>query len=153
VTRFAIFGTQLTQAEIDALRALAAEAGCPGDKIAVVTSICDPDPNVDDEVILLLGTPSTCADPNLETDLARAANGARRVIWIWPESAGAAELPPSAAKYSYSTVSWNAEKLRAVVADDDVMCFETATGEPIPKVPTERNLCAEDEEKKKAKAK
>jgi hypothetical protein len=149
MTRFTIFGKLLTPAEISALKALLDQAGCPADEIAVVNAIDDPDPDVEDDVIVLLGTDATCADADLETNLARAANGARRAIWIWPTDAIAAELPAPAAKYSYSAVPWSAEKLRAVAADDDVTCFETPAGRPLPKVPTERNLCVEREAKAK----
>jgi hypothetical protein len=45
----------------------------------------DFDPDSEDEVILLLGTPSICADPDLETDFTQALKGRRRVIWIWPK--------------------------------------------------------------------
>jgi hypothetical protein len=45
-------------------------------------------------------------------------------------------------------VSWNAKKLRAVAADDDETCFETPAGEPLPKTPTERNICVEDKQEK-----
>jgi len=149
MTRFTIFGKLLTPAEIEALKALVDQLGCPADEIAVVNAVGDPDPDIDDDVILVLGTDATCADADLETNLKRAANGARRAIWIWPTDAGAAELPPPAAKYSYSAIPWSAEKLRAVAADDDVTCFETPGGKPLPKVSTERNLCVEE----KAKAK
>jgi hypothetical protein len=111
----------------------------------------DPDSNVDDEVILVLGTAPICADAETEANLAKAANGARRAIWIWPQDSAAAELPPGAAKYSYSVIPWDSEKLRAVSADDDVTCFETPSGEPLPKVPTERNLCVEEKVKVKGK--
>ncbi len=36
------------------------------------------------------------------------------------------------AKFSYSTVSWNADHLKVGLADDDATIFETATGEPLP---------------------
>lgn len=147
MTRFTLFGKQLTEAEIGALKALLAQVGCPADEIAVVDAVGDPDPDVEDEVILVLGTAATCADADIETNLAKAANGARRAIWIWPQDAAAAGLPAAAAKYSYSVIPWSAEKLGAVSADDDVTCFETPNGEPLPKVPTERNLCVEEKAK------
>jgi hypothetical protein len=141
--RFTIFGKLLTPAEIEAVKALLDQAVCPADEIAVVNVVDDPDPDIDDDVIVLLGTDATCADADLETNLARAANGARRAIWIWPTDAKAVELPAGAAKYSYSVIPWSPEKLRAVAADDDVSCFETPAGAPIPKVPTERNCVKE----------
>ena len=147
MTQFTLFGKQLTDAEIDALKALVAEAGCPADEIAVVDAVSDPDPDVEDQVILVLGTAATCADADMETNLAKAANGGRRAIWIWPRDAEAAPLPAAAAKYSYSVIPWSAEKLGAVSADDDVTCFETPSGKPLPKVPTERNVCVEEKAK------
>lgn len=144
--RFTIFGKLLTRAEIEAVKTLLDQAGCFADEIAVVNVVDDPDPDVDDEVILVLGTDATCADADMETNLAKAAaNGARRAIWIWPKDAKAVELPAGAAKYSYSVIPWSPEKLRAVAADDDVLCFETPAGAPIPKVPTERNCVKEME--------
>lgn len=142
--RFKIFGSQLTNAEIEAIRALVIEADCTANNIDIISSIEDPSPDVDDEVILVLGTHGTCTDPDLEENLANVPNGGRRAIWIWPKDMVAAELPAAAAKYSYSVIPWNAEKLRVVVSDDDVLVFETPTGEPLPKVPTERNLCVEE---------
>jgi hypothetical protein len=147
VTRVKIFGRKLTEAEVHAVKALADEAGCLADQIEVMASIGEPDPDGEDEVILMLATPDTCADADLEKDLARALNGGRRVIWIWPKEGEKAELPAAAAKYSYSAISWNAEKLRIVAAADDVMCFESPIGEPLPKVPTERNLCVDEKAK------
>jgi len=144
MTRFTILGKCLTPVEIEALKALVGQMGCPADEIVVVDAVGDPDPELEDDVILLLGTDATLADADLETNLAKAANGARRAIWIWPMDSEATELPPPAAKYSYSAIPWSPEKLRAVAADDDVTCFETPVGKPLPPVPTERNLCVEE---------
>jgi hypothetical protein len=129
-----IFGKALTDREVEALKALGAEAGCVVSDIEVVKSVGEPDPDCDDEVIFVLATPDTCADPDLEQELAKAPNGGRRVICIWPKDSQSSELPPAAAKYSYSIIPWSAEKLRVVVADDDITCFESPTGEPLPKV-------------------
>jgi hypothetical protein len=134
LTRIKIFGRALTAVEAEAVAGLVAEAGCAADQIDVVTSIGKPDVDSEDEVILLLGTPSTCGDADLENDLAQALNAGSRVIWIWPKDAEAGTLPVAAAKYSYSVIPWNPEKLRAVAADDDVMCFESPIGDPLPKV-------------------
>jgi len=144
MARFTIFGKQLTEAEIEALKTLAEEAGGHAEEIEMLTEIGGPEPEAEDSLILMLGTPATCGDVDLEANLAKAANGARRAIWIWPETGDPTRLPPPAAKYCYSVIPWNAEKLRAVAADDDITCFETPTGEPLPKVPTERNLCVEE---------
>ena len=142
-----VFARKLTEAETETVAALAADAGCLADQIEVITLMGNPDPDNEDEVILLLGTPNTCADPDLETVFAQALKGGRRVIWIWPKEAETASLPAAAAKYSYSVIPWNSEKLRAVAADDDVMCFESPIGDPLPKVPTERNLCIDEKAK------
>jgi hypothetical protein len=145
--RLTIFGKQLTKAEITELTTLAQEAGYNASEIDVVDEIGKPDLNAENDVIVLLGTPAACADPDLEMNLKKAANGPRRAIWIWPKDGGAAKLPPAAANYCYSYIQWSADKLHAVAADDDTTCFVSATGEPTPKVPTERNLCADEEEK------
>ena len=145
--RIKIFGRKLTETEAEGLRALAADAGCPAGQIETITSMGEPDPDGEDEVILLLGTPSTCADSDLENELAQAVKGGRRVIWIWSKDTETAVLPVAAAKYSYSVIPWDAAKLCAVVADDDVMCFESPIGDPLPKVPTERNLCVDEKVK------
>jgi hypothetical protein len=149
VTRFKIFGRKLTDAEVSAVKALADEAGCLADRIEVTTSIGEPDPDAEDEVILMLATPDTCADVELENDLASVPKGGRRAIWIWPQNGAPAELPAAAAKYSYSIISWNAEKLRAVASDGDVTCFESPMGELLPKIPVKRNLCVEVKPKSK----
>lgn len=148
-----IYGQPLSQAEVEALRKLVLEAACNDGEVVVVDAVELPTPSDSDPVVLILGTPASCADPDLEANLMRAHKTAQRVIWVWPQSAEPTELPPAAAKYSYSYVPWDAKKLAAVTADDDVTCFETATGENFPTVATERNLCVDDEEtgdKKKA---
>lgn len=147
-----IFGKNLTNQEIEALKALAAEAGCDHKKINVVESIEGPDTEGDDEVILILATPATCSQADLEKEMAKAASGVRRAVWVWPKEGPTADVPEATRKYSYSVVPWDAKKLAAVVADDDVTCFELPTGQPMPKVEMEHNLCVEDPKKpKKAK--
>lgn len=141
--RFTIFAKHLTRAEIEALEALVRAANCAGDETVIVDSIGDPDPDHDNEVVVLLGTAATCADAYLDADLAKVANGPRRAIWVWPEGIEEAALPKPAQYYSYSVIPWDSEKLRSVVADDDVLRFETAAGVPMPEVPTERN-CVHD---------
>jgi len=150
-----IYGKHLTTTEIDALKKLVAQAGCSDGEVVVVNAL-DPGSLAADPVLLILGTPATCADQELEANLVLAHKTAQRVIWVWPDSAVSTDLPPAAAKYSYSYVPWEAKKLAAVAADDDVTCFETATGEKVPPVTTERNLCVDDDDtsgKKKAKTK
>jgi hypothetical protein len=144
-----ILGKILTNHDVMELKALAAEAGCDLKNIEVVDSIGEPDPDSEDEVVLILATPATCSQADLEKEMAKAMNGARRAIWVWPKGAATAEVPEAAKKYSYSVVPWNAEKLAAVIADDDVICFELPTGQPMPKVKMEHNLCVEDPKKQK----
>jgi hypothetical protein len=133
-----------------AVTELAAEAGCSLEEIEVVSSIGGPVPGCDDEIVLVLMSPETCSDPLLEDELAKTPNGGRRAICIWPEKGAVPDEPPSAAKkYGYSIIPWDADKLCSVAADDDVLCFETPTGEPLPKVETERNLCVDEKAKPK----
>jgi hypothetical protein len=147
MARFAIFGKNLTPDEIVAVKALVnAAAECPTD-VEVLAVVGPSDPDAENDVIVVLGTPGVCADPELEADFVKAANGSRRAIWVWPEGSEAIAVPPAAEKYCYSYVPWNPEKLRAAAADDDVTCFETAAGTPVAKVPTERNLCVEADPK------
>jgi hypothetical protein len=143
MSRIYILGTKLTDAEVERMKVLANQAGYDQGKIEVAASIGAPDPDGEDEVILMLATSATCADPNLEKELTKAQNGGRRVICIWPNNAVPSDLPDAAAKYCYSVIPWDADKVRAVAADDNVMYFETPTGEPRPKIETERNLCVE----------
>jgi hypothetical protein len=145
-----ILGKALGSEDTKALAALAAEAGCSPDEIEVVESVGEPDPDCDDEIVLVLASPAACADPDLEAELAAAQRGGRRAICIWPLSGEVtAEPPPAAQKYAYSIVPWDATKLRAVAADDDVLCFETAAGAPLPKPETERHVCVEEKAKPK----
>jgi hypothetical protein len=143
MARIKILGKMLTDEEVEALKALGAEAGCEAGDIEVVESVGEPDPDCEDEIIFVLATPRTCADPDLEQELAKIPNGGRRTICIWPKGSQPFELPPATTKYSYSIVPWSVEKLRVVVADDDITCFESPTGQPLPKARTERNLCVE----------
>jgi len=101
--------------------------------------------DLDDAIVLILGTPATCADSELEGNLARTSASTQRAIWVWPERSTQPDAPAAARKYCYSRVSWNAEKLRAVMADDDVIYIENANGDPLPAIETERNLCVDDE--------
>ena len=156
MAQMTIYGKYLTTAEIEALKKLVAEAACSDGEIVVVEAVEPPASSSSDPVVLILGTAATCAAPDLEANLVCAHKAAQRVIWVWPHGVPPTELPPAAAKYSYSYVPWDAKKLAAVTADDDVTCFETASGEKVPPVDTERNLCVDDEEgggNKKAKAK
>ncbi|MFN4281418.1 MAG: hypothetical protein ACK4NA_02120 [Alphaproteobacteria bacterium] len=154
MTRFTVFGKSLDANEQQALRKFAEQAAGKGDEVSFAASIGEPDPSVDSEVVLVLGTASTCASADLANDLQLAANGARRIIWVWPEGVGECELPSVVRTYAYSIIVWNVGKLKSVAADDDARCFEASTGEALPKVETERNLCADVEaENPKAKTK
>jgi hypothetical protein len=148
--RIRILSKALSKDELAAVADLAAEAGCSPEEIEVVPSIGDPVPDCDDEIVLVLMSPAMCSDPSLQDELAKTPNGGRRPICIWPEEGEMPVEPPSASKkYAYSIIRWDADKLRSVVADDDVLCFETAAGEPLPKVETERNLCVGEKAKPK----
>lgn len=140
--RIKILAKALTEAELAAAIGLAKESGCSAAELETVTTIGDPVENCDDEIVLVVMTPATCADTALEEELANTPNGGRRAICIWPGDGNIpAEHPPAAKKYGYSIIPWDADKLRAVAADDDVFYFETAGGEALPPVDTERNLC------------
>lgn len=146
--RIRILGKWSNKAQAEAATGLAGAAGCLGEEIEVIESVAEPDAACDDEIILVVASPAACTDPNLEKELIAAQTGGRRVICIWAEGEEVDAEPPSAAKkYAYSIVPWDADKLRAVVADDDVVCFETPAGKPLPKVPTERNLCVDEKVK------
>lgn len=140
--RIKILGKALSDAEVAAAVDLATEAGCAAAEIEVTASVGDPLPDCDDEIVLVVMTPATCADASLEEELAKTQNGGRRAICIWPVGGDVPpEHPPAAKKYGYSIIPWDANKLRAVAADDDVFYFETPAGESLPTVETERNLC------------
>lgn len=153
MVRFSIFGKNLTPSEIEAVQALIKAAAENTAEVEVVTEVGSPDPDAENDVIVVLGTPKVCADAELENDFVKAANGPRRAIWVWPEGSDATAVPPGAEKYCYSYVSWNAQKLCAAAADDDVTYFETGGGAPVPKVDTERNLCVAETDLKEVKPK
>jgi hypothetical protein len=140
--RIKILGKTLNDTETAALVDLAVEAGCSAAEIEVVATVGEPVPDCDDEIVLILMSPATCTDTGLEEEMAKTPNGGRRAICIWPlEGDLPTEPPPAVKKYGYSIIPWDAAKLSAVAADDDVLCFETSTGQPLPTVETERNLC------------
>jgi hypothetical protein len=138
----------LTKAEIDAATKLAIEGGCAAEEIEVVDEVGEPDPACDEELVLVVMTPAVSADPDLETELKKTPNGGRRAICVWPEGTEAGQQPPAAAaNYAYSIIPWKPEKLSAVAADDDVMCFETPAGTALPKVKMEHNCCVDEQAK------
>jgi|SRR6266568_2812952 len=152
--RVKILGKALSEVEIAAAVGLANEAGCTDSELEIVASIGDPVEDCDDEIVLVVMTPATCADADLDEELAKTPNGGRRAICIWPgEGDVPTEHPPAAKKYGYSIIPWDADKLRAVAADDDVFYFETPSGEALPAVETERNLCVVEVEPAEQKAK
>jgi hypothetical protein len=150
-----IYGKTLSKAEVEAVKDLVIAAACSDGEIKVVDAVDSAAPVALNSVVLFLGTSATCLDKDLEANLVCAHASAQRAILLWPEFAKPSEPPAAVSNYCYSYLSWDAKKLAAVVADDDFTCFETALGEPVPKVPTERNLCVdvEDDVKKKAKSK
>lgn len=148
--RIKILGKRLDAAAANALSALLGNAGFTRNEIEIITSVGEPDPDCDDEIVVILASPEICADAELEKELAAAQRGGRRAICVWPADAPATTEPPVAAeKYAYSVVPWDADKLRAVAADDDVLCFEKPDGQPLPKPETERNLCVDEKAKPK----
>jgi hypothetical protein len=146
-----IFDCGLDPLEIASLLTLLAETGSCEGPVDVAAAIAALSPDQDDAVILLLGTPGTCADNELEANLAQIPASMQRAIWVWPKNSTESNPPPAARKYCYSIVPWSASKLRAVMADDDVTCFEKPDGIPIPKVETERNLCVDEDADTKPK--
>ena len=107
-----------------------------------------PHPDCEDEIVLILASPETCADPALETDLAATQRGGRRAICVWPQDAAAGAQPPDAMnKYAYSIIRFDTERLRVVATEEDQHCFEAPNGQPLPKPKTERNLCVDEKAK------
>jgi hypothetical protein len=148
--RFKILNKGLSPAELKGVKTLAIDAGFLADEIEIVASVGEPDPACDDEIILVVASPATCTDPELERELAAAQRGGRRAICVWPEEGAATLEPPAAAKkYAYSIIRWDAAKLRVVAADDDELCFETPDGQTLPAPKTERNLCVDEKAKPK----
>jgi hypothetical protein len=140
----------LTQAEVEAAKKLAVEGGCTPDEIDVVAELGEPDPECDDELVLVIMTPTLCGDTKLETELKKSPNGGRRAICVWPAQAAGKQEPPAAvSNYAYSIIPWSADKFRAVAADDDVMCRETPDGVAMPQVKMEHNCCVDEGAKPK----
>jgi hypothetical protein len=143
--RLKVLKKGLSGQEVKQIKALAIDAGFQPDEVEVVDLVGEPDAACDDEIILVLASPATCADPELESELAAVQRGGRRAICVWPEEGATAPEPPAAAKtYAYSIIRWDADKLRIVAADDDELCFETPDGQPLPTPETERNLCVDE---------
>jgi hypothetical protein len=130
--------------EVKEIQALALDAGFAPDEIVMAGSVGEPDAKCDDEMVLVLASPSTCADPELENELAAAQRGGRRAICVWPKEGALVEPPAAVTKYAYSIIRWDANKLRVVAADDDELCFEKPDGQTLPAPETERNLCVDE---------
>ena len=146
--RITILGRSLKDAEVEQIKRLAEDAGMTGDKIEPVDAVGEPDPDCEDEIVLILASPETCADPALEIDLATTQRGGRRAICVWPPDAAPGVQPSDAMnKYAYSIIRFDAEKLRVVTTEEDQHCFEAPNGQPLPKPETERNLCVDEKAK------
>lgn len=131
MTRLKILRKLVADDRLRALQQLLAEAGYVKEQIEVVDQIGEPETDGVDEVVVVVLTPEACEPGVLDDDLAKALAGGRRVVCVWP-STEARPVPAAVAKFSYSTVSWNADHLKVGLADDDATIFETATGEPLP---------------------
>jgi hypothetical protein len=142
VSKVHVFIEDLAQEEIEALILLLEAAGVLPDEIGVVDEVETPTDECQEDVFVFLLTPETIASAAAHEAISEVPNGGRRAICVWPKEASD-ELPPppAVAKFSYSIVSWNAERLRAAIADDDTTCFEKPSGEPILPPETERNEC------------
>jgi hypothetical protein len=141
VSKVHVFIEGLAQEEIDALILLLEAAGVPADEIELVDEVETPTDECQEDVFVFLLTPETIASAAAQEAISKVPNGGRRAICVWPEDALDELPPPAAAKFSYSTVSWDAERLRVAIVDDDTTCFEKPSGEPIPPPETERNEC------------
>lgn len=136
-----VFIEGLAQGEVEALMLLLGAAGVPADEIVLVDEVEPPTDDCQEDVFVFLLTSETIASAAAQEAIPKVPDGGRRAICVWPEGAADELPPPAAAKFSYSTVSWNAERLRIAIADDDTTCFEKPSGEPIPPPETERNEC------------
>ena len=144
VSKVHVFIQDLAKEETEALIFLLEAAGVPLDEIVLVEEVKAPTDECQDDVFVFLLTPETIASAAAQAAISQVPNGGRRAICVWPEDASDELPPPPAAfKFSYSTISWNAARLRAAIADDDTTCFEKPSGEPIPPPETERNECDE----------
>jgi hypothetical protein len=141
VSKVHVFVDGLAQEEVETLILLLDAAGVPADEIVLVDEIEPATDDCQEDVFLFLLTPETIASAAAQEAISEVPDGGRRAICVWPEGAIDELPPPAAAKFSYSTVSWNAERLRTAIADDDTTCFEKPSGEPIPPPETERNEC------------
>jgi hypothetical protein len=135
--------------EIEQIKRLAEDVSMPGDEIELADAVGEPDPDCEDEIVLILASPQACNDPALEADLATTQRGGRRAICVWPEDAASDAKPSDAmSKYAYSIIRFGSERFHAIVKQEDEHCFEAPDGQPLPKPDTERNLCVDEEKAK-----
>jgi hypothetical protein len=146
--RARILAAGLTEQEVADLKELCLRAGFTDEELDAVPVVAAPIADCDDELLLVPLSLAVRQAPQLEGELIKAHSGARRTICVWPEGTDPQSTPPEAVrKYAYSIVPWDADKLRRAAADNDVLIFEAPTGETLPTVPVERNLCVDEEAK------
>ena len=141
MTRLKIYKRGLTPAELAELLDLLRAAGYVLEDVELVDGVGDPADDCEDDVFLILLTEPLCQDPAFEANLAKVPNGGRRAVCVWPQGGADRVLPSAVDKFSYSLIAWNPDRLRAVLVDDDEVCFETASGASRPAPDTERLEC------------
>src|ERR1700674_3599036 len=75
--RITILGRNLKDEEIEQIKRLAEGAGMTDDESELGDAVGEPDPDCEDEIVLIFASPKTCADPALEKDLATTQRGGR----------------------------------------------------------------------------
>lgn len=145
MAQVSIYGRGLTPKELKALAALLDKTGVCDKNVEVVESIDEQTDGPDESFVIFLGVPATCADEALEENLICAHSSGQSAIWVWPAECDDAELPAVAKKYCYSIISWDPQKLKAAIAEDQP-CFEYPQGIPLPPPKTERNICVDETE-------
>jgi hypothetical protein len=130
MARIKICKRNLVKAQLEKLLELLAAAGCPAADIELVDEIGPPIEEVLDQIALFILDESVCGQPEFQEQVNIAPGAGYRAICIWPEGAAEFDVPEPVRKYAYSIVSWNAERLRVALADDDVNVFEAPTGRP-----------------------
>jgi hypothetical protein len=141
VAKVFIYGPGSGEDEISALLRLLADAGIPTSDIELVNAVGPATDGCEQDVFIFLLSPQAMGNDAMGGEIAKVPDGGRRAICVWPQDSTNASPPESAAKFSYSIVSWNPERLRVALADDDVSCFENPMGEPLPAEDTERLEC------------
>ena len=131
----------LSATDANNLRTLLVDAGCQNGEIDVIDHIDPPEEDSDQELVLTVLSPDVLTDPGLEASLLSTINGGRRAIGIWPKNSEQERIPAAVLKYCFSVVPWDSERIRAVVAGEDCICFETPHGEPLETPPEEHRVC------------